>query len=109
MDEAGALATGMSPSVGRRVVVTGMGIVSCLGNNTEEVWRSLMEGDSGIRFVPEMKELGYRLPVAGLIGESATDEIGKKSLQAMSAPARYAAVASLEAVRDARLPREMLR
>jgi 3-oxoacyl-[acyl-carrier-protein] synthase-1 len=86
-----------------------MGIVSCLGNSTAEVWRSLREGRSGIRVVPEMNELGYSPPVAGLISGLATSEIGKKSLQTMSAPARYAAVATLEAVRDAGLPREMLR
>ena len=93
----------------RRVAVTGMGIVSCLGNSTAEVWRSLREGGSGVRVVPEMKEFGYRPPVAGLVNGLVTDEIGKKSLQTMSAPARYAAVATLEAVRDARLPRELLR
>jgi 3-oxoacyl-[acyl-carrier-protein] synthase-1 len=93
----------------RRVAVTGMGIVSCLGANTAEVWQSLREGRSGIRVVPEMKELGYEAPVAGLVDQLATDEIGKKPLQTMSAPARYAAVATLEALGHARLPREMLR
>jgi len=93
----------------RRVAVTGMGIVSCLGNNQHEVWRSLREGTSGVQFVPEMKELGYKHPVAGLVKGLATDEIGKKPLQTMSEPARYAAVATIEALRDARLPPEMLR
>src|SRR5262245_36868434 len=93
----------------RRVAVTGMGIVSCLGNNKDEVWRSLREGTSGVQVVPEMKELGYRHPAAGLVKALATDEIGKKPLQTMSEPARYVAVATLEALRDARLPRDMLR
>lgn len=92
-----------------RVAVTGMGIVCCLGNNTDDVWRSLKAGTSGVRVVPEMKELGYRHPVAGLVRGLVPEGIGKKPLQTMSAPARYAAVAALEALRDARLPLEMLR
>jgi 3-oxoacyl-[acyl-carrier-protein] synthase-1 len=56
-----------------------------------------------------MKDLGYKHPVAGLVKGLATDGIGKKTLQTMSEPARYAAVATLEALRDARLPPEMLR
>lgn len=93
----------------RRVAVTGMGIVSCLGNNKAEVWRCLREGISGVRIVPEMKELGYKHPVAGLVKGLATDGISKKALQTMSETARYAAVAALEALRDARLPLETLR
>lgn len=93
----------------RRVAVTGIGIVSCLGNNKAEVWRSLREGATGVQFVPEMKELGYRAPVAGLVRGLSTDGIAKKQLQTMSRVARYAAVATLEALADARLPREMLR
>jgi 3-oxoacyl-[acyl-carrier-protein] synthase-1 len=93
----------------RRVAVTGMGIVSCLGNNKAEVWRCLQEGISGVRVVPEMQELGYKHPVAGLVAGLVTNGIGKKQLQTMSATARYAAVAALEALQDARLPLEMLR
>ena len=93
----------------RRVVVTGIGVVSCLGNDTAEVWRSLKEGISGLRIVPEMKALGYRHPVAGMVRGLDTAAVGKKPLQTMSEPARYAAVATLEALHGARLPREMLR
>ncbi len=93
----------------RRVAVTGMGIVSCLGNDKAEVWRSLTAGASGVQVVSEMKELGYKHPVAGLVKGLATDEIGKKPLQTMSDPAKYAAVAALEALRDAGLPSDMLR
>lgn len=93
----------------RRVAITGMGIVSCLGNNKAEVWRSLSEGISGVRVVPEMKELGYKHPVAGLVKGLSTVEVGKKPLQTMSEPAKYAAVATLEALHDAQLPLQMLR
>jgi len=93
----------------RRVAVTGIGIVSCLGNNKAEVWRSLTEGMPGVKLVPEMQALGYKHPVAGLVSGLVTDGIDKKFLQTMSEPARYAAVATLEALRDARLPPELLR
>jgi 3-oxoacyl-[acyl-carrier-protein] synthase-1 len=93
----------------RRVAITGIGIVSCLGNDTSAVWRSLREGRSGVGVVPEMEALGYKLPVAGLVKGLDTSEISKKHLQTMSEAARYAAVATLEALRDARLPRELLR
>ena len=93
----------------RRVVLTGMGIVSPLGNSKAEVWRALKAGRSGVRVVPEMKELGYKHPVAGLIRELVTDAVGKKHLRTMSDPARYAAVATLEALQDALLPPERLR
>jgi len=51
----------------KRVVVTGMGIVSCLGNNRQTVLESLRNGKSGIRFKEEYKELGMRSHVAGSI------------------------------------------
>jgi len=47
----------------RQVVVTGMGIVSCIGNNKEEVLESLKNGKSGISFSDEYKELGFRCQV----------------------------------------------
>jgi 3-oxoacyl-[acyl-carrier-protein] synthase-1 len=93
----------------RRVVVTGIGIVSCMGNSKEEVLRSLKEGRSGLQFVPEMKELGYKCPVAGLVKGLRVEGIEERPLQTMSEPARYAAVATLEALADARLPSEALR
>ena len=93
----------------RRVAVTGMGIVSCLGNHTAEVWRSLTAGTSGVQVVPEMKDLGYRRPLAGLVKGLATEGIPKRPLQTMSTPAKYAAVAALEALRNAGLPLDLLR
>ncbi len=51
----------------RRVVVTGIGIVSSIGNDQEEVRRSLQEGRSGIVFVPEYKEMGFRSHVHGSV------------------------------------------
>ncbi len=51
----------------RRVVITGMGIVSSLGNNKETVRSALHEGRSGIEYIPEYKDLGFRSHVAGTI------------------------------------------
>jgi len=93
----------------RRVVVTGMGIVSSIGNNKGEVLRALREGISGITFIPEMKELGYRCHVAGRVKGLKTSGIGKKPLQTMSDVARYAAVATLEALEDAKVNPDALK
>ena len=54
----------------RRVAITGMGIVSCIGNNTHEVLESLQQGRSGIQFLPERKSLGFRSALAGTIKDS---------------------------------------
>ena len=51
----------------KRVVVTGLGVVSSIGNNAAEVTRSLRDGKSGIEFVPQYKELGFRSQVAGTL------------------------------------------
>jgi 3-oxoacyl-[acyl-carrier-protein] synthase I len=93
----------------RRVGVTGLGIVACIGNNKKEVVQSLQEGRSGISFVPEMKALGYRCQVAGLVKGLLTPGIDKRSLRTMSPLARFAAVAAQEALTDAQLTAEALR
>ena len=58
--------------------------------------------------MPEMKELGLRCHVAGRVKGLDTAQIGKRPLQTMSDVAKYAAVAALEALEDAKLPREAL-
>jgi 3-oxoacyl-[acyl-carrier-protein] synthase I len=93
----------------KRVVVTGLGITCCMGNNQEEVLRALREGRSGLQFVPEMRALGYKCPIAGLVKGLPTGGISKKALLTMSEPARYAAVATLEGLRQAQIPPEALR
>jgi 3-oxoacyl-[acyl-carrier-protein] synthase I len=95
----------------RRVVVTGMGITSSIGNSRDAVLQSLREGHSGLEFVPEMRELGLRCQVAGRVKglETEVAKIGKRPLQTMSNVAKYAAVAALEALDDAKMPRDALR
>jgi 3-oxoacyl-[acyl-carrier-protein] synthase-1 len=92
-----------------RVVVTGMGVVSPIGNSTEEVHRSLRGSISGIEFDPEMREMGLRCQVAGRIKNLNTSKIGKRPLQTMSAGGRFAAVAAWEAVEDAKLTGDALK
>ncbi len=74
----------------RRVVVTGQGIVSSLGNNLADVARSLREGRSGLRFNPTYAERGMRCQVSGrpdLVLESVVD---RRTLRFMGDAAAYA-------------------
>ncbi len=81
-----------------RVVVTGMGITSCLGNTLEDVTKSLKEAESGITFNPEFAELGIKSQVCGkpdLTEEDFAKLIPKSSLRFMGDNAKYAYVALL--------------
>ncbi|HEX9429840.1 MAG TPA: beta-ketoacyl-[acyl-carrier-protein] synthase family protein [Candidatus Bathyarchaeia archaeon] len=95
----------------RRVVVTGLGVVSSIGNSKAEVLQSLRTCHSGIEFIPEMQELGLRCQVAGRVKglEAEIAQIGKRPLQTMSDVAKYSAVATLKALEDAKLPHDVLR
>lgn len=87
----------------RRVVITGMGIVSCLGNSTKEVLESLQQGRSGIEFIPERKALGFRSALGGRIKGLTLPSIPKKNLRQMG-PGSYLAVhATHQALEDAGL------
>lgn len=88
----------------RRVVVTGMGIVSSLGNNKAEVLASLREGRSGITFQPEYAERGLRSQVAGSIKLNVHELIDRKLMRFMAKGHAYAWLAMQEAIADAELP-----
>ncbi|MDD2894185.1 MAG: beta-ketoacyl-ACP synthase I [Halothiobacillaceae bacterium] len=92
----------------RRVVVTGMGIVSSIGNNQHEVLQSLKEGRSGIEFVPEMAELGFRSQVAGTLKIKPEELIDRKLYRFMGDAAAYTYLAMAEAVADAGLTPEQV-
>jgi 3-oxoacyl-[acyl-carrier-protein] synthase-1 len=92
----------------RRVVVTGMGIVSCLGNTLSDVTDSLRAERSGIRFVPEYAELGLRSQIAGIPEIDLDAEIDRKAKRFMGDAAAYACVAMRDAIRDANLPPELV-
>ena len=93
----------------RRVVVTGMGIVSSLGNNQSEVLDSLKNGKSGITFKQEYADNGLRSNVAGSIKNLNLDElVDRKLLRFMAKGHAYAWLAMQEAIADANLPEDLV-
>lgn len=87
----------------RRVVVTGMGIVSPIGNNVDEVTDSLRKGRSGISHSEEYAEMGFRSHVYGAPKIDMDDKIDRKLRRFMGEGAAYCYVAMDEAIRDAGL------
>ncbi|CUH98820.1 beta-ketoacyl-ACP synthase I [Leisingera aquaemixtae] len=87
----------------RRVVVTGLGIVSSIGNNAEEVTASLKAGKSGIVASPEMAEHGFRSQVAGTLKIDVAEHVDKRALRFMGPGAAYAHIAMSQAIADAGL------
>ncbi|MEX0371685.1 MAG: beta-ketoacyl-ACP synthase I [Tateyamaria sp.] len=87
----------------RRVVVTGLGIVSSIGNNAEEVLTSLKAGTSGIVASEEMAEHGFRSQVAGTLKLDVKEHVDKRALRFMGPGAAYAHIAMTQAIADAGL------
>ena len=87
----------------KRVVITGMGVVSCLGNDVDSVTQSLREGRSGIRPKADYKEMGLKSQIAGQIDIDPKDLIDRKDLRFMSNAAVYAYVAMQQAIDDSGL------
>lgn len=96
----------MSSTAPRRVVVTGLGIVSCLGNDPASVASALRESRSGIRHIPEYAELGLRSQVAGVPQIDLDARIDRKQKRFMGDAAAYTAVAMADAIADAGLDPE---
>ncbi len=92
----------------RRVVVTGLGIVSCIGNDLDTVEHALREGRSGIRYVPEYAELGLRSCVAGVPDISSEPSVDRKIRRFMGDAALYAYHATRRALLDAGLDRKAI-
>ena len=92
----------------RRVVVTGLGIVSCLGNDRQQVLESLREGRSGIRRKEEYAELGFRSHVAGVVDINLEDHIDRKQLRFMGDAAAYAYISMAQAIADSGLTEEQV-
>ena len=84
----------------RRVVVTGMGIVSSIGNNTQEVLASLREGRSGITFQRDYAELGMRCHVAGAPTLVAEDCVDRRAMRFHGGGTAWNHVAMEQAIRD---------
>lgn len=88
----------------KRAVVTGIGIISCIGNNKDEVLASLKEGKSGITFMQEFADNGMRSKVAGAVKNFDPSElIDRKLLRFMSQSSQYAYVAMQQAIEDSGL------
>jgi 3-oxoacyl-[acyl-carrier-protein] synthase-1 len=90
----------------RRVVVTGIGIVSSIGNNQAEVLDSLKEGRSGIVHCPKYAELGFRSHVHGTIKMDVEEVLNRKQRRFMGEGAAYNFIAMEEAVEDSGLEPE---
>ena len=87
----------------RRVVITGLGIVSSIGNDANEVLASLMSGNSGTEAHPEMAEYGFRSRVAGTLDIDVREHIDKRNLRFMGPGSAYAYIAMKQAITDAGL------
>ena len=87
----------------KRVVVTGLGVVSCLGNNQDEVYQSLVNTKSGITFSEEYKEHNLKSHVHGKPNIKLDDYIDRKVIRFMGAGSAYNYVAMSEAVKDSGL------
>lgn len=92
----------------KRVVVTGMGIVSCIGNDKTSVLEALKEGRSGIKFQPEYQEMGFRSHVAGSIDIDLSSMIDRKTLRFMGEAAAYAYIAMQQAIEDSGLSEDQV-
>lgn len=87
----------------KRVVITGLGIVSCIGNNQEEVFQSLINGKSGISFAEEYKEYNLKSHIHGKPNIKLEDFIDRKIIRFMGAGSSYNYIAMQEAIKDSGL------
>lgn len=87
----------------RRVVITGLGIVSCIGNDRNAVLDSLKQGRSGISEQPDYIEMGFRSQIAGRVDIDFKEYIDRKQLRFMGDAAGYAYVAMQQAIADSGL------
>ena len=87
----------------KRVVITGLGIVSCLGNNQEEVYQSLVNTKSGISYCEEYKEHNLRSHIHGKPNIKLQDHIDRKTIRFMGSGSAYNYIAMKEAVKDSGL------
>ncbi|PCH59177.1 MAG: beta-ketoacyl-[acyl-carrier-protein] synthase I [SAR86 cluster bacterium] len=90
----------------KRVVVSGVGIVSCLGTDKQAVLESLLECRSGISFNAEYKEMGMRSHISGSVSIDTKELIDRKILRFMGDAAAYSYIAMQEAINDAALKDE---
>lgn len=92
----------------RRVVISGLGIVSCLGTDKNQVLESLRAARSGISFQEDYKEIGMRSHIAGVPNIDLSEHIDRKQLRFMGAAAGYAYISMQQAIADAGLTEEQV-
>jgi len=92
----------------RRVVVTGMGIVSCLGNNKNDVTDSLRNGKSGISYNQKFAEMGLRSHICGSVDIDLAEHVDRKVRRFMGDAAAYTYIAMQQAIEDAGLDDAMV-
>ncbi len=92
----------------KRVVVTGLGITSCLGLDADSVTESLREGRSGIKFKQEYADMGFRSHIAGSVEIDFKEHIDRKVLRFMGDAAAYAYISMKQAIDDAGLTEDMV-
>ncbi len=98
----------LKPFTPRRVVVTGMGIISCIGNSVSEVLESLKTGKSGITFSEDYAAKGFRSQVFGLPKINLAEKIDRRLLRFMGDSAAYVHLAMEQAIADAKLTKDMV-
>ena len=82
-------------------IVTGMGIVSCIGKDIQEVLESLKKGKSGISKNAKYEEMGFRSHISGSVNINLTDLIDRKTLRFMSEASGFGYIAAQEAIKNA--------
>ena len=87
----------------RRVVISGLGIVSCLGNNQEEVFKSLLNSKSGISFAGDYKEHNLKSHIHGKPNIKLEDHVDRKTIRFMGSGSAYNYIAMKEAIKDSGL------
>lgn len=88
----------------RRVVITGMGIYSCIGTSLEEVKESLYQGKSGIGIDPERKEFGFRSALTGIVPKPDLKSLlGRRQRISVGEETEYAYMATIEALKNANI------
>ncbi|NNL94660.1 MAG: beta-ketoacyl-ACP synthase I [Xanthomonadales bacterium] len=91
-----------------RAVITGLGVVSCLGNDAESVTRALRDGRSGISFNDKFREMGMRSQVCGSVDIDVAELIDRKDRRFMGDAAAYAHIAMQQAITDAAIDEQLL-
>ncbi len=93
----------------KRVVITGLGIYSCIGKNLEEVKDSLYHGKSGIIHDPKRKEFGYRSCLTGFVEEpNLKEQLSRRERVSLGEEGAYAYVATIEALKNAKIDQDFL-